>query len=610
MSHFSKLFFLVLVALLLTSVTIGQTFNVTFNVNVATSPKLITDTSKVQVRGSKPQLGPWGDAPGNRMTNVSGDLWRLTVAFSPNDTVEYKFYAEDWEDGPNYSIIVTKDTVLPVRFFRKQGFGPGPPYTPSDSIDVWFRVYMFNITEYTPTDTVGVRGGRKGTGADVGQLSWGRTFFLAKEPDNANMWSGRVKFPAKDSIEYKFVIGSGPKKWEGDPNRSVVFSNDTTLKWVTFDRKVIAPAKPVQTYFSVNMSVFAFAGFFRPDSGDVVLVRGTFNGWGEDDQLTPSAIELGIWEKTKTITAAQGDFIEYKYYIKTGTNNPARVPNGGWESGSNYRYDFTAADRQDIPRRYFNNAQPQDFVQKEKGVEVWFYADMNNVSDNAGNPITQVDSLFIAGSHPPLFWIWDEPTRDRSALRLRDNGVSPDLVAGDKIYSVALTFPKWTAKGPLQFKFAVNGTVDNEAGFQEDHMLFLNDLPGQPGEKARNVLEVVKFGRQRGQGAFKDTVRIVQSLVVSVRETGEIPLTYSLSQNYPNPFNPSTTIEYSIPTEGFVTLKLYNLLGQEVATLIEAKQPAGKYVVTFDASNLPTGLYFYRIASGKFVETRKMLLIR
>lgn len=88
------------------------------------------------------------------------------------------------------------------------------------------------------------------------------------------------------------------------------------------------------------------------------------------------------------------------------------------------------------------------------------------------------------------------------------------------------------------------------------------------------------------------------------------PIEYSLSQNYPNPFNPSTTIEFQIPSDGFVSLKIYNTIGQEVSTLINENQPAGKYSVNFSAAELPSGLYFYSLRSGEYNVTRKMLLLK
>jgi hypothetical protein len=98
----------------------------------------------------------------------------------------------------------------------------------------------------------------------------------------------------------------------------------------------------------------------------------------------------------------------------------------------------------------------------------------------------------------------------------------------------------------------------------------------------------------------------------------EIVNSFYLSQNYPNPFNPSTTIKYQLPVAGIVTLKLFGVLGNEVATLVNEEKSAGVYEITFFAGNLPSGIYFYQLravdpstGSGQsFVETKKMILIK
>lgn len=97
---------------------------------------------------------------------------------------------------------------------------------------------------------------------------------------------------------------------------------------------------------------------------------------------------------------------------------------------------------------------------------------------------------------------------------------------------------------------------------------------------------------------------------VGIGNNNEIPLSYSLSQNYPNPFNPSTLINYSIPAGGSVKLVVYNLLGEEVAALVNEYKPAGKYGIEFNASQLATGVYFYKLTSGDFSDTKKLMLIK
>ncbi|MBI4428071.1 MAG: T9SS type A sorting domain-containing protein, partial [Ignavibacteriales bacterium] len=102
----------------------------------------------------------------------------------------------------------------------------------------------------------------------------------------------------------------------------------------------------------------------------------------------------------------------------------------------------------------------------------------------------------------------------------------------------------------------------------------------------------------------------ISSTTTGVEDAIGSPQEFSLSQNYPNPFNPSTSIAYDLAEESFVTLKIYNALGQEVAALVHSRQNPGRYVVNFDAKNLPTGLYVYRLTAGNYTANRKMNLVK
>jgi hypothetical protein len=93
-------------------------------------------------------------------------------------------------------------------------------------------------------------------------------------------------------------------------------------------------------------------------------------------------------------------------------------------------------------------------------------------------------------------------------------------------------------------------------------------------------------------------------------QSGEVPEKYSLSQNYPNPFNPTTNIKFALPKSGFTSLKVYDAMGREVASLMNSKLEAGVYTADFNASNLSSGVYFYKLISGEFSEVKKLTLIK
>lgn len=119
-------------------------------------------------------------------------------------------------------------------------------------------------------------------------------------------------------------------------------------------------------------------------------------------------------------------------------------------------------------------------------------------------------------------------------------------------------------------------------------------------------------GETGNTGTFKGwKLTLYFETPVSVdNESTEIIQDFELHQNYPNPFNPSTIIKYSIPSEGFINLKIFDILGREVKTLVNQNQKPGSYEIKWNTSNHSSGIYFYRIRAGEFVETKKMILLR
>jgi hypothetical protein len=101
--------------------------------------------------------------------------------------------------------------------------------------------------------------------------------------------------------------------------------------------------------------------------------------------------------------------------------------------------------------------------------------------------------------------------------------------------------------------------------------------------------------------------------IVEVDEThleGNAERSYELIQNYPNPFNPNTMVRYSIPQRNFVSLKVYDLLGNDIVTLVNEKKSAGSYEVEFSATGLPSGIYLYQLQTNSSTETKKMLYLK
>ena len=112
------------------------------------------------------------------------------------------------------------------------------------------------------------------------------------------------------------------------------------------------------------------------------------------------------------------------------------------------------------------------------------------------------------------------------------------------------------------------------------------------------------------QWNFAPNKTVTVRTATGVENSSTIPSEFLLSQNYPNPFNPSTTISYQIGTSGHVTLKVMDVLGREVTTLVSEQQEPGSYKTTWNAANAPSGLYFYQLRAGQIVETKRMVLAK
>ena len=181
-----------------------------------------------------------------------------------------------------------------------------------------------------------------------------------------------------------------------------------------------------------------------------------------------------------------------------------------------------------------------------------------------------------------------------------DDGTHGDITAGDLVFSTTATFPAFTVF-LVSYQFGINygdaannqGGNDNENAIGANHQFNLF-----PSAYYAETLDT--FGTMGLKDFTTDVKDITQTL----------PTDYSIEQNYPNPFNPSTKINFSIPNEGLVTLNVYNSLGQQVATLVNESKPAGTYQVDFEGAGLSSGIYFYKITSGNFTQSKKMILMK
>ncbi len=160
---------------------------------------------------------------------------------------------------------------------------------------------------------------------------------------------------------------------------------------------------------------------------------------------------------------------------------------------------------------------------------------------------------------------------------------------------------QWVKEGEYTCTYDPDGYIVNYLSEQWDatQWIGLND----------NLEFYDSFGRYYSYNDASE-VNIYYSTLTDIEVADLYILDYSLSQNYLNPFNPTTKISYSIPSQSHVSLIVFDVLGREIITLVNEAQPTGNYSIEFDASNLTSGIYFYRIQAGSFIESKKMILLK
>jgi hypothetical protein len=179
-------------------------------------------------------------------------------------------------------------------------------------------------------------------------------------------------------------------------------------------------------------------------------------------------------------------------------------------------------------------------------------------------------------------------------------GLNDGVAAGNQNLRVAIadsTRMTWTGQGPSATPYTTA----------------LDSLPRTISSDALTTAITLTSGKSLYMALARATGSTENSLTggaTAVEKVSSLPAEFALEQNYPNPFNPSTAISYQLSAVSFVTLKVFDALGREVATLVQAEQSAGRYRVTFDAGNLTSGTYFYRLQAGNSVDTKKLLLVK
>ena len=369
------------------------------------------------------------------------------------------------------------------------------------------------------------------------------------------------------------------------------------LLFVAFINLSAQDSTDISVTYQVDMELEFLKGSFDPAT-DTVEVRGAFFGWGsEAPDMVQNAVNPNLYEHTEVQRAAVGDSLPaYKFYYTPGN----------WEGGDNRFYQITQADFDNgfaVVARPFNDANLETVINQDATIKFTVNT-AGAISSINNTAFTAVNTVHLTGAVQPLQWPdggWPDDQIDRM-IPMYDDGTNGDVTAGDGVFSADVVFPQYTGFR-VQYKYGINygdsdnnqGGNDNENGVGADHFIDLTaDLVSGT---------VVNTFGEMGDHTLED-------VVTGIEVIDQLPTDFELSQNYPNPFNPSTQIKFQLKNQEDVSLKVYNLLGQEVATLINETIDAGVYTISFDASNLSAGVYIYSIKAGEFQAAKKMTLLK
>ena len=597
--------------------------NVTFKVNMRVQilkTKFTLGTDSLYIRGSFNGWAGLTDSMRMVRNSLSDSIYNVTFKLAAGP-VNYKFWyrqfgTDGWETISNrsYTVVSGDQTVAPVYFNQDSVYS-------ATKVPVNFHVNMaVRIQQgYFKPDSDYVRVEGDFSNWEKGPPPGAGTDTLTKGATDS-VYSGTVLLGEGTTVLYKF---RKTLRGEGDvetiPNRSYVIptgGGTTPLVWFNDDSVYRAPITGTVKY-QVNLKAMKTLGWFD-SSKDTMQVRGGFEGWG-GTKMSQDLFNTNLYTKSVGFTGLAGDKSDFKFYMKLdsahayslwgddyNTNKDSYAYEHPSEHGDgNNSFVFTTGGSISTTPEFYSGINPLGLLTATDSVDVTLKVNMG--------PATRYVDPFVLGADTVKLLFQDRLWR-ASQKKSRALATIPDVLimtragATDSTYTVT-----FKVKGPTHYNIMYNyryvhagGTsVDEGGGLGVSNPYRSRFIGGTAGAWPVSFVALTDSWK-------KDAPLFCESapFVTDVAEQAGKPLVYQLNQNYPNPFNPSTTITYALPKQSKVTLKVFNLLGQEVATLVNAEQPTGTHIVTFDASHLASGVYLYRLEAGTFTQVHKMVFMK
>ncbi len=494
--------------------------------------------------------------------------------------------------------------------------------TYSQDIPVTFQVDMsvqIFVGNFPPGANVVVRGSFQSDFGDPGG-NWQGNLYQLSDPDSNSIYTGTFNTPASfagNSYIFKYVIVNPPAddNWESTPDRQFTLTSPaTTLSVVYFNNdSIYIPEIEVANTLNFTADISSILGVgingaFDPYQDSLLVMGLDWDNYGKNvignrKMVSTDPFNPGIYTTTLTVTSGSaapngvGDSTKWKFKAFPDS----RFQNNGWETSID-RWHIYEADGATVNLPtivpLINPIVDTTTIDIDLTINVDMLGAVNRYN---GLPI-QLSALEFVGMRGGADFLGNWNTGGCWCVNDTLTGSMKTLSrVSSTIWSYNIIIPAGSvAIGAYHYKFAamypgadtVNGGInplDNEGYDDFTHLLLIS-----------STSPIVKFHSFGSYGPNPSVERIENLL----------PTDFILEQNYPNPFNPSTKIRYSILEYSSVTLKVFNLLGEEIETLFNGEQPPGVYEATFDASRLSSGIYFCSLQTREHKFTRKMILIK
>ncbi|MEW6652226.1 MAG: T9SS type A sorting domain-containing protein [Bacteroidota bacterium] len=614
-----KLTVLVLALLIVAwSGSMAQTYKVTFKVNMKLELQLgkLTTSDKVSVRGN---FNDWGET---QMTDADGDkIYEVQASFDKSKltggvTLAFKFFHNGakatntgWESIDDRKIDITGDRVLDVLWYDNKAIS-GVKSKVEFVANMKLPLKQGDLLKVPLPGKVFVAGDFNG---------WSTTATELKDADGDSLYTATVDtILSGTNINYKFLYGNKANgtTWEGDPNKTFLVLDGTNKVERFFnDVNPNVQLKDGTVSFFVDMSVLEQLKVYNA-AVDGLQVRGGFNGWSASDRdrsvmiqdfLSPANWFLPVGFVKYEVNSVN----HYKFFV---AKKDTAGWSDGWErplsmGGGNREFTYRGIANQEAPKVFYDDVYPGYVLTAP--VSIKFRVDMKDAFDP-----TKVAIPMKAGDK--VYWVSEQPLFTKlMGWRDTDNQTNLELTDpdGDRIYEGTLTV-KTPGFNAFEYRYTIHRAADKSfapepAGFGKNaYRVRFIAMTGKNKFVQPYTAPIDKWSTVEDKSAQSEKFPTgYDPTNIQELETG-IPTKFTLDQNYPNPFNPTTKIKFAIPADENVSLKVFNVLGQEVATLVNKQLKAGSYSFDWNAANLSSGVYFYRIEAGSFNQTRKMLLLK